>query len=62
MGDFNLNIVGGEIEFEWRYSNMELSEFDIGDTISITFRGAIQESDPAYIENVLKIKLLEDET
>ncbi len=59
--EFNLNITGEEIKLEWRYTPMEISEFDVGDTIAITYSGLIQESYPAYIENVIKIKLLDDE-
>ena len=60
-GEFNFNIAGEETKLEWRYTPMEISEFDIGDTIAITYSGLIQESYPAYIENVVKIKLLDDE-
>ncbi len=60
-GDFNFAVLSEETELEWRGTPMLISEFEVGDLISITFSGAIQESDPAYIENVVKIKLLDDE-
>lgn len=48
-------------EIEWRYTKLDASELEIGDNISIIFTGNIQESEPAKIEDVLKIQLLDDE-
>ena len=48
-------------EIEWRYTKLDTSELEIGDKISIIFTGNIQESEPAKIEDVLKIQLLDDE-
>ena len=45
---------------EWRYTNIDVTELEIGDNISIIFTGGIQESDPAKIKDVLKIQLLDD--
>lgn len=46
---------------EWHNTEIEISDLHAGDTISITYSGAVAESDPAGIENILKIILLEDE-
>lgn len=48
-------------EIEWRNTKLDTSELEIGDNISIIFTGNIQESEPAKIEDVLKIQLLDDE-
>lgn len=48
-------------EIEWRYTKLDASELEIGDNISIIFTGNIQGSEPAKIEDVLKIQLLDDE-
>ena len=59
-GDFKF-IITEATEIEWRNANLDSSELEIGDNISIIFTGYIQESDPAKIEDVLKIQLLDDE-
>lgn len=46
---------------EWHNTEIEISDLHAGDTISITYSGPVAESDPAGIENILKIILLEDE-
>ena len=40
---------------------MTISEFHIGDSVSITYSGEIQETSPARILDVVKIQLLDDE-
>lgn len=45
----------------WRGTKMELSDFDVGDTVSITFEGEILETYPGQISKVVKIELLDDE-
>lgn len=45
----------------WRYTEISVEDLDIGDTVSITFTGEIQETAPAKITHVTQIQLLEDE-
>lgn len=50
-----------ETKMEWRGTELSVSDFDIGDNISITFSGGIQEIYPARILDVFRIQLLDDE-
>lgn len=59
-GNFEF-IVTEATEIEWRYTKLETDELEVGDNITIIFTGNIQEKDPAHIEDVLKIQLLDDE-
>lgn len=59
-GNFEF-IITEATEIEWRNTNIEATELEVGDNISIMFTGGIQETDPAKIEDVLKIQLLDDE-
>ena len=40
---------------------MQVEEFDIGDIISVSFTGLVQESYPGYILDVVRVQLLDDE-
>lgn len=42
-------------------TEIETDDLEVGDNISIIFTGSIQETYPAKINDVLKIKLLDDE-
>ena len=44
----------------WRGTKMGLSDFDVGDTVSITFEGEVLETYPGQIPKVVKIELLDD--
>ena len=59
-GNFKF-VITEATEIEWRNTKLDTSELEIGDNISIIFTGNIQESEPAKIEDVLKIQLLDDE-
>ncbi len=59
-GKFEFSI-DGETELEWRGTAIEVSDFDIGDTISITYFGNYLESSPAQITGIIRIQLLDDE-
>ncbi|MBQ3570208.1 MAG: hypothetical protein IJA20_05980 [Methanocorpusculum sp.] len=59
-GQFRFSIQE-ETELEWRYTEIEEDDLDVGDLISITFIGPVQESDPAGIQEVTKVQLLDDE-
>ena len=59
-GDFVFPVYE-ETELEWRYTEIEFAELNIGDTIAITFDGEIKETYPAQLEGVFKIQLLDDE-
>lgn len=66
INDINLRgnfkfVITEATEIEWRNTKLDTSELEIGDNISIIFTGNIQESEPAKIEDVLKIQLLDDE-
>lgn len=58
-GKFQLNI-SDDTKLEWRYTDIKLSDLNIGDNISITFSGEIVEISPAIIQDVEKIQLLDD--
>ena len=58
-GNFEF-IITEATEMEWRYTKLEADELEIGDNIAIIFTGNIQEKDPAHIEDVFKIQLLDD--
>lgn len=53
--------VSDETKLEWRHTPITPDELDVGNTISVTFTGAIRESYPAQITDVVKIQLLDDE-
>lgn len=59
-GEFDFSISDATI-LEWRYTALRMDELNVGDTLSITFAGPIQESYPAKISHVVKIQLLDDE-
>jgi len=59
-GDFEF-IITEATEIEWRYTKLENDDLEVGDNIAIIFTGNIQEKDPAHIEDVLKIQLLDNE-
>lgn len=59
-GNFKF-IITEATKIEWRNTKLDTSELEVGDNISIIFTGNIQESEPAKIENVLKIQLLDNE-
>jgi len=58
-GNFEF-LVTEATELEWRYTMLEPNELEIGDNIAIIFTGNIEEKDPASINDVLKIQLLDD--
>ena len=45
----------------WRGTEIPLSDFQSGDRIAFYYRGAVLESFPAQVQNVVMIKLLDDE-
>ena len=45
----------------WRYTDISAQELEPGDNISVTFTGEILETDPARINDVVLIQLLDDE-
>lgn len=49
------------VDLEWRYTDIKLSDLEVGDNISIIFTGSVQETDPAKITDILKVQLLDDE-
>lgn len=59
-GQFRFSIYG-ETALEWRYTEIEMADLDAGDLVSVTFTGAVQETDPARIQEVVKVQLLDDE-
>ena len=59
-GEFTFSVTE-ETALLWRGTAMKLSEFDIGDSVSITFTGAVLESYPAVIQEVTRVQLLDDE-
>lgn len=59
-GNFEF-IITEATELEWRHTKINADELEIGDNISIIFTGSIQETEPAEINDVIKIQLLDDE-
>lgn len=59
-GEFRFT-VSDATKLEWRYEDISVNELSIGNNISITFTGGIQETYPAVILDVTKIQLLNDE-
>lgn len=59
-GNFSFSIQS-ETRITWHNEEIDMSELEEGDNISITFLGPIQESSPATINNVIEIKILDDE-
>lgn len=53
--------VTAETELVWRGTQMQLDEFDVGDTVAVSFAGEVQESYPAHILDVVRLQLLDDE-
>lgn len=45
----------------WRGTSLSIKELNVGDAISITFTGDVLETDPAQIEQLKVIQLLDDE-
>lgn len=58
-GEFMLDITESS-RIEWRGTELEISELEVGDNISILFKGLILDSSPALIRDVLRIQLLDD--
>ena len=59
-GDFRFN-VDEYTEIMWRYTDIDLEDLEPGDRISVTFKGGVEETSPAGLEDVTQILLLEDE-
>lgn len=59
-GDFTVPIAE-ETELLWRGETLEQGELEQGDTVSITFSGAVLESYPAQLTRVVRLQLLDDE-
>lgn len=57
--EFSLNIFQKPL-FIWNNTVIELSDLKVGNRISVTFSGDIEETSPAGINQVLRIELLED--
>ena len=53
--------VEDDTKLEWHNTPIKLSEFDVGDCITVTYTGGVMESYPAKIEQVIKLRLLDDE-
>ena len=50
-----------ETSLVWRGTEMQIEEFDVGDIISVSFVGYVQESYPGHILDVVQVQLLDDE-
>ena len=59
-GEFTFSATG-ETALLWRGTAIGLSDLDAGDIIAVTFDGYVLESDPAQLQEVIKIQLLDDE-
>ena len=45
----------------WQGGKISLKDFQVGDTVSITFTGGVRESYPGRLVEVLRLELLDDE-
>ena len=59
-GEFTFT-VPDKTKFEWRNTDISVSDLKVGNYISITFSGLVLETYPAQISNITKIQLLDDE-
>ena len=59
-GEFSFT-VQGETKLEWRGTELSVSELEVGDCVAVTYTGWITETDPAGIDKVVRIQLLDDE-
>ena len=59
-GEFTFSATG-ETALLWRGTAIGLSDLDAGDIIAVTFDGYVLESDPAQLQEVIRIQLLDDE-
>lgn len=50
-----------ETSYLWRGTVISPKDLEVGDNVSITFTGLVQETSPAGIQEVLKVQLLEDD-
>lgn len=57
--DFSV-LIGENTRITWRYEAMDFSELKPGQTVSITYRGGGQETDPIGLTDVTWIQLLDD--
>jgi len=54
--------IDSKTKLEWRHTEITPADLEIGDTISVTYTGEVQESYPRRIVNpVIMVTLLEDE-
>lgn len=53
--------ISEETDLMWRFEKINSNDFNVGDIISVTFTGEIEESDPAGLVKILKVQLLDDE-
>ena len=53
--------VDSSTRITWRYEDMDFSELRPGQTVSVTYSGAVLESDPAQLTKTDWIQLLDDE-
>ena len=68
LGDSYMTVRGGfrlsvdeDTEIMWRHTDIGLEDLEPGDHISVTFKGGVEETSPAGLEDVTQILLLEDE-
>ena len=53
--------VGEDTVLEWRHAPISLAELEPGGRVSVTYTGAVLESYPAQLTQVVRVQLLEDE-
>ena len=59
-GEFTFSVEEDTV-LEWRHAPLTLAELEPGDTISVTYTGAVLESYPAQLQDVVRVLLLDDE-
>lgn len=60
-GEFFVPINKRTTTLEWRGTEIEQSDINVGDMVAVKFYGDVLETSPAQIQTVLKITLLDDE-
>lgn len=59
-GEYSVSI-DENTELTWKGKHIPLSEFDVGDKVEVSFTGAVQETSPARPQDVVRVRLLDDE-
>lgn len=57
-GAFRFHMEG--VPLTWRYTEIPLTDLQVGAVVAVTYIGSVQETDPAGLTDVRKVELLSD--